>query len=163
MFLAAWKNTVITWQSRVEEVKAAASPDSLSLIHTFIIHRLDCQLPPICISNYLDETAQLTRICPVTSLRPGRMPIEVVPLSEADIPGAIEVIQQAFADDPYFQWVFDSPNVSYLRNPPRTRPMDSPRPCTSIRHASPASGRVLAPKRGHDSINDRSLRSRMLT
>ena len=40
------------------------------------------------------------------------MAIEVVPLTEADIPGAIEVIQQAFADDPYFKWVFDSSKVS---------------------------------------------------
>jgi hypothetical protein len=39
------------------------------------------------------------------------MAIEVVPLTEADIPGAIEVIQQAFADDPYFKWVFDAPKV----------------------------------------------------
>jgi hypothetical protein len=39
------------------------------------------------------------------------MAVEVVPLTEADIPGAIEVIQQAFADDPYFKWVFDSSKV----------------------------------------------------
>ena len=40
------------------------------------------------------------------------MTVEVVPLTEADIPDAIEVIQQAFAEDPYFQWVFDPSNVS---------------------------------------------------
>ena len=40
------------------------------------------------------------------------MAIKVVDLTEADIPGAIEVIQQAFADDPYFKWVFDSSQVS---------------------------------------------------
>jgi hypothetical protein len=40
------------------------------------------------------------------------MGIEVVDLTEADIPGAIEVIQRAFADDPYFKWVFDSSKVS---------------------------------------------------
>jgi hypothetical protein len=40
------------------------------------------------------------------------MAIEVFDLTEADIPGAIEVIQQAFADDPYFKWVFDSSKVS---------------------------------------------------
>jgi hypothetical protein len=39
------------------------------------------------------------------------MAIEVVPLTEADIPGAIEVIQQAFTDDPYFKWVFDEDKV----------------------------------------------------
>lgn len=45
------------------------------------------------------------------------MAVEVVPLTEADIPGAIEVIQRAFADDPYFKWVFDSSKVrSMLRN-----------------------------------------------
>lgn len=45
------------------------------------------------------------------------MAVEVVPLTKADIPGAIEVIQQAFADDPYFKWVFDSSKVRYvLRN-----------------------------------------------
>lgn len=45
------------------------------------------------------------------------MAVEVVPLTEADIPGAIEVIQWAFADDPYFKWVFDSSKVrSMLRN-----------------------------------------------
>ena len=37
--------------------------------------------------------------------------IQVVPMTEADIPGAIEVIQQAFEDDPYFSWVFDLSKV----------------------------------------------------
>ncbi|KAA8651906.1 hypothetical protein EYZ11_007356 [Aspergillus tanneri] len=44
------------------------------------------------------------------------MAIEVVPLTEADIPEAIEVIQQAFEDDPYFKWVFDSANFNKQRN-----------------------------------------------
>ncbi|KAL4888718.1 thioesterase-like superfamily-domain-containing protein [Aspergillus ambiguus] len=44
------------------------------------------------------------------------MAVEVVPLTEADIPGAIEVIQQAFADDPYFKWVFDSSQFNKQRN-----------------------------------------------
>lgn len=39
------------------------------------------------------------------------MAVEVVPLTEADIPGAIQVIQEAFADDPYFHWVFDASRV----------------------------------------------------
>jgi hypothetical protein len=39
------------------------------------------------------------------------MAIEVVDLTEADIPGVIQVIQQAFADDPYFKWVFDELSV----------------------------------------------------
>lgn len=42
------------------------------------------------------------------------MTIEVVPLTEADIPGAIQVIQQAFADDPYFKWVFDESSVCMM-------------------------------------------------
>jgi hypothetical protein len=46
------------------------------------------------------------------------MPIEVHPLTTAEIPGAIEVIQQAFADDPYFQWVFDKEKVCILCCPP---------------------------------------------
>ncbi|KAJ5499563.1 Immunoglobulin E-set [Penicillium expansum] len=44
------------------------------------------------------------------------MAVEVVPLTEADIPGAIEVIQQAFADDPYFKWAFDSSKFNKQRN-----------------------------------------------
>lgn len=39
------------------------------------------------------------------------MAIEVIDLTEADIPGAIQVIQQAFADDPYYKWVFDASTV----------------------------------------------------
>ncbi|KAJ5937883.1 Acyl-CoA N-acyltransferase [Penicillium verhagenii] len=35
------------------------------------------------------------------------MVVEISPLTEADIHGAIRVIQHAFADDPYFKWVFD--------------------------------------------------------
>ncbi|KAJ5620658.1 hypothetical protein N7510_004642 [Penicillium lagena] len=44
------------------------------------------------------------------------MAVEVVSLTEADIPGVIEVIQQAFADDPYFKWVFDAPKFNKQRN-----------------------------------------------
>lgn len=35
------------------------------------------------------------------------MPIEIVPMAEADIPGAVECVQRAFADDPYFRWAFN--------------------------------------------------------
>ncbi|KAI9838233.1 MAG: hypothetical protein M1837_002507 [Sclerophora amabilis] len=35
------------------------------------------------------------------------MAVNISPLTEADIPGAIDTIQQAFADDPYNHWVFD--------------------------------------------------------
>jgi hypothetical protein len=34
------------------------------------------------------------------------MPIEVTRMKEADIDGAIDTIQQAFANDPYNNWVF---------------------------------------------------------
>jgi hypothetical protein len=34
------------------------------------------------------------------------MPIEVSRMTEADIDGAIDTIQQAFAEDPYNNWVF---------------------------------------------------------
>jgi hypothetical protein len=34
------------------------------------------------------------------------MPLEVSRMTEADIDGAIDTIQQAFADDPYNNWVF---------------------------------------------------------
>ncbi|OOG00912.1 hypothetical protein ASPCADRAFT_202739 [Aspergillus carbonarius ITEM 5010] len=44
------------------------------------------------------------------------MAIEVVSLTEADIPEAIEIIQTAFAEDPYFEWVFDSCNFNKQRN-----------------------------------------------
>lgn len=35
------------------------------------------------------------------------MPIQVTPLTESDIQGAITTIQLAFADDPYNRWVYD--------------------------------------------------------
>jgi hypothetical protein len=38
------------------------------------------------------------------------MSIEIAPLAQADIPGAVECVQQAFADDPYFRWAFDDPS-----------------------------------------------------
>jgi hypothetical protein len=44
------------------------------------------------------------------------MAIEVVNLTEEDIPEAIEVIQRAFADDPYFKWVFDPAKVCSMGN-----------------------------------------------
>ncbi|MCJ1248995.1 hypothetical protein MMC30_006216 [Trapelia coarctata] len=44
------------------------------------------------------------------------MAVTITPLTEADIPGAIECIQQAFADDPYNHWVFDRTSFSAARN-----------------------------------------------
>lgn len=45
------------------------------------------------------------------------MSVTVTALSKADIPGAIECIQQAFADDPYNHWVFDRKTVYQFPNP----------------------------------------------
>ncbi len=39
------------------------------------------------------------------------MAIKVRPLTQSDIPAAIDIIQQAFAEDPYFRWVFDEKSV----------------------------------------------------
>ncbi|KAI9876726.1 MAG: hypothetical protein M1830_005862 [Pleopsidium flavum] len=45
------------------------------------------------------------------------MAIEVTPLTEQDIPGAIDTIQQAFADDPYNRWIYDDrPKLDLTRN-----------------------------------------------
>lgn len=38
------------------------------------------------------------------------MSIEIVPLAEADIPGAVDCVQRAFSDDPYFRWAFNDPS-----------------------------------------------------
>lgn len=46
------------------------------------------------------------------------MTIEVSRMTEADINGAIDTIQQAFADDPYNNWVYpDRSKVCRLHNP----------------------------------------------
>lgn len=39
------------------------------------------------------------------------MAIKVRPLTQSDIPAAIDIIQRAFAEDPYFRWVFDEKSV----------------------------------------------------
>ncbi len=44
------------------------------------------------------------------------MPIKVTEITEADIPGAVTCIQQAFEEDPYNHWVFDKANFSQKRN-----------------------------------------------
>lgn len=33
-------------------------------------------------------------------------------MTERDIPEAVECVQTAFAEDPYFQWLFDNTKVS---------------------------------------------------
>jgi hypothetical protein len=47
------------------------------------------------------------------------MPIKVNRMTEADIDGAIDTIQQAFADDPYNNWVY--PDRSKVRPRPSFR------------------------------------------
>ncbi|EAW10410.1 GNAT family N-acetyltransferase [Aspergillus clavatus NRRL 1] len=37
------------------------------------------------------------------------MAIDILPLTKSDIPDAVVCIQKAFADDPYFRWMFDDP------------------------------------------------------
>lgn len=45
------------------------------------------------------------------------MPIQVTRMTEADIDGAIDTIQQAFAEDPYNNWVYpDRSKVDLVRN-----------------------------------------------
>ncbi|KAK8170312.1 acetyltransferase, partial [Phyllosticta citribraziliensis] len=44
------------------------------------------------------------------------MPIEVSQMTAADIDGAVDVIQRAFADDPYANWVFDKATFNRARN-----------------------------------------------
>ncbi|KAH7083946.1 acyl-CoA N-acyltransferase [Paraphoma chrysanthemicola] len=45
------------------------------------------------------------------------MSIQVTRMTEADIDGAIDTIQQAFADDPYNQWIYpDRSKISLTRN-----------------------------------------------
>ncbi|KAI1082390.1 acyl-CoA N-acyltransferase [Whalleya microplaca] len=44
------------------------------------------------------------------------MPVKVTLLTEADIPGAVSAIQEAFADDPYNNWVFDKSKFNPQRN-----------------------------------------------
>lgn len=50
------------------------------------------------------------------SVPTNEMTITVAALEEADIPGAIQCIQRAFADDPYNAWVFDKTSFSAQRN-----------------------------------------------
>jgi GNAT superfamily N-acetyltransferase len=39
------------------------------------------------------------------------MPVDIKPITHDDIPGAARCIQEAFADDPYNNWVFDKSKV----------------------------------------------------
>ncbi|KAK1483040.1 hypothetical protein CABS01_02776 [Colletotrichum abscissum] len=44
------------------------------------------------------------------------MTIEVTDLKEADIPGAVKAVQQAFSGDPYNVWVYDQSKFNQQRN-----------------------------------------------
>ncbi|KAK8242105.1 acetyltransferase, GNAT family [Phyllosticta capitalensis] len=44
------------------------------------------------------------------------MDIQVSPMTAADIDGAVDVIQAAFRDDPYANWVFDKETFNAARN-----------------------------------------------
>jgi hypothetical protein len=48
------------------------------------------------------------------------MPIQVTRMTEADIDGAIDTIQQAFAEDPYNKWIY--PDRSKVRRSPEHTP-----------------------------------------
>lgn len=54
------------------------------------------------------------------------MALQIVPMTKQDIPEAVECVQTAFADDPYFHWLFDSSEVSfdYQAIYPLPKPMD---------------------------------------
>jgi hypothetical protein len=47
-----------------------------------------------------------------------KMPLEITPIREGDIPGAVDCIQKAFADDPYNHWVFDQSKVRFSFSSP---------------------------------------------
>lgn len=44
------------------------------------------------------------------------MPIHISRMTEADIPGSVAAIQEAFADDPYNNWMFDKSKFDATRN-----------------------------------------------
>jgi hypothetical protein len=43
------------------------------------------------------------------------MAVQIVPMTKQDIPEAVECVQTAFADDPYFHWLFNSSEVSSVQ------------------------------------------------
>lgn len=53
------------------------------------------------------------------------MPLQVSLMKEEDIDGAIDTIQQAFADDPYAVWVYDRSKVRTAFTPARTHTLHS--------------------------------------
>jgi hypothetical protein len=57
---------------------------------------------------------------------------EVALMTEADIPGAIDAIQQAFTEDPYSKWIYN--DRSKVRS--SEEPSSSPQPKQISRHLS---------------------------
>lgn len=53
---------------------------------------------------------------------------EVTLMTEADIPGAIDAIQQAFTDDPYNKWIYNDRSKVFLTllHPPHPRTSPNP-------------------------------------
>lgn len=43
-----------------------------------------------------------------------KMPVEITRMIESDIDGAVDCIQKAFAEDPYFAWVFTESVRTYI-------------------------------------------------
>ncbi|KAF2742048.1 acetyltransferas-like protein, partial [Sporormia fimetaria CBS 119925] len=64
------------------------------------------------------------------------MPIQITPMTEADIPGAIDTIQQAFADDPYNNWIYPD------RSKARPIPLSIPISALTHQQLSPERNRV---------------------
>ena len=57
------------------------------------------------------------------------MPVEIGPITYDDIPGAARCIQEAFAEDPYNNWVFDKSKVCVDNLPLHSNPSGcDPRP-----------------------------------
>jgi hypothetical protein len=79
------------------------------------------------------------------------MPVEVTRMAEADIDGAIDTIQQAFADDPYNNWVYPDrskvhwPQTRRMRMSSLTRPPDRPDAQPRLAHAAVSLGHITRP------------------
>lgn len=79
------------------------------------------------------------------------MPVEVTRMTEADIDGAIDTIQQAFADDPYNNWVYPDrskvhrPQTCRTRTSSLTRPPGRPNAQPRLAYAAVSLGHIARP------------------
>lgn len=81
------------------------------------------------------------------------MVVKIAPLTEADIPSAVEAIRISFAEDPYSLWIFnDIKNVS-----PLTDPLCSPHHEHHTDHNTSSTQKEI----GHLSVYDVDGESRM--